>query len=448
MSIFKDCDIRGVYKEELDEASAYEIGRALGTTMEGKTMVVGGDARVSTPALKESLIKGLYDSGARILDIGMVPTPIFYFAKSFLKVDGGVTVTASHNPAKYNGFKITMGDMPVKPEDIYKLEEIVKNKAYSEAKGEIIDISHIDINEEYKNFVKKLTKSYGKLKVVIDAGNGATSKIAPEIFREFGYEVVELFCEFDGTFPNREPNPAVYKNLEKLQEKVLETHADLGVAFDGDGDRVVFVDEKGRISVSEESLVVFIREYLKDKPSSVVYDIKSSSIVKRETEKYNSKAIMERSGHAFIKRTFLNNDSALAGEISGHFFFKELGHDDGIYGALKMAEILTKNKMSLGEYADSIEKTLMTPDLRIPYPREEQIGLLNKVESLKSKYTVSKLDGVRVQFEKGWALIRQSVTEPIVTIRFEAENEAEMSKIKEEFLSVVPELRGKHEALN
>ncbi|WP_169833036.1 phosphomannomutase/phosphoglucomutase [Geosporobacter ferrireducens] len=444
MSIYKDCDIRGIFNEDLEGETAYHIGRSIGTIMQNKTLVVGGDVRISTPLLKEKLIDGLMDSGAKIIDIGTVPTPVFYFAKGYLKADGGVAVTASHNPAKYNGFKIILSDMPIQTEDIQNIKKIVDRHAYRDAVG---SYQSIEVNDAYKEYIKGLVKVYRSLKVVIDAGNGTTSIIAPQLFRNLGYTVIPLFCEYDGSFPYREPNPAIYSNLSKLQSKVLEEGADLGIAFDGDGDRVVFVDEKGRISASEESFTVFIQEYLKDKPSPVIYDIKSSSIVEKEVEKYHGKPIMERSGHAFIKKTFLENHAVLAGEISGHFFFRELGYDDGIFAALKMAEILTKNNKKLSYYTDRIEKTVMTPDLRIPYPKDCQLELLEKVESLNQQYEITKLDGIRVQFPNGWALIRQSVTEPCITIRFEADSETDLDFIKKEFLKTVPELYGKHELL-
>lgn len=444
MSIYKECDIRGVYGSELDENTAYEIGRAVGSMMSGKTMAVCGDVRTSTPALKNSLIKGLYKSGVGIIDISIEPTPVFYFGIKHLKTDGGITVTASHNPARYNGFKLMLGDRPVTPDDIKEIENMVLEKRFINKKG---TLKKADVEHGYIDYIKNLTQRYGNLKVVIDAGNGATSKLAPELFRDLGYEVVELFCGFDGTFPNREPNPAVFRNLKRLQEKVLEEHADLGIGFDGDGDRVVFVDGNGEISTSEESFVVFIRHYLKDNPSSVVYDIKSSSIVERETVKYGSTPLMERSGHAFIKRRFLENSSVLAGEISGHFFFKELGHDDGIYAALKMAEILGRNNASLAGCRASISKTLITPDIRIPATPEEQQALLDKIGQLALKYPVSRLDGVRIQFPEGWLLARKSVTEPCITLRLEADDEAGMLQIKKELYNYVPEIFGKHEQL-
>ncbi|MGI6705697.1 MAG: phosphomannomutase/phosphoglucomutase [Clostridia bacterium] len=444
MSIYKDCDIRGIYNEEFCDETAYDIGRAVGTIMKGKKVVVSGDVRVSTEAIKKKLLDGLYDSGTHIIDLGMTPTPVFYYAKQLLGAEGGVMVTASHNPAEYNGFKVVFGDRPVTPEDIKRVERIIREGSFAKGQGQL---EKADVLEEYVQMVKSHTKKHRDLRIVIDAGNGTVSKIGPGIFRELGYEVIELFCEYDGSFPNREPNPAVYKHLAQAQRKVLDEQADLGVAFDGDGDRVVFIDEKGRVAVSEESFVVFIREYLRDNPSSVVYDLKSSSIVEREIRKYHSEPIMERSGHAFIKKTFLENDSVLAGEISGHFFFRELGHDDGIYAAVKMAEIIGKQNCPFSSILDGIQKTIITPDIRIPYPTDRQDEMLKRVEALREKYPVSRLDGIRVQFPKGWLLVRKSVTEAGITIRIEADSHEEMAFIKGMLFEAAPELDGKHELL-
>ncbi|MBU5483922.1 phosphomannomutase/phosphoglucomutase [Clostridium sp. MSJ-11] len=446
MGIYKECDIRGVYIEEFDGKDAYHIGRAIGTLIHGKTVVVGGDVRVSTPILKELLIQGLINSGIRVMDIGRVTTPALYFAKDYLKTYGGVMVTASHNPAKYNGFKIILGNDPITPEEINSIKDIVDKKEYLNEEGKR---SLINIDEEYKEYIKNLIGEKGNIKVVIDCGNGTTSKLAPEIFREMGYEVKELFCEFDGSFPNREPNPAAYSNLKKLQQTVLENKADLGVAFDGDGDRVVFVDDKGRIVQSEEAFVFLIHYYLQDYFQGnkinpcIVYDLKSSSIVKRKVESMGGIPIMEKSGHTFIKSRFIKERAILAGEISGHFFFHELGKDDGIYAAIKIASIISKEKVKISEFVDGIEKTTITPDIRIPWHKDKREKLLDKFRALKSIYNITELDGVKIEFEGGWLLIRKSVTEPCVTLRMEGISKEYVNYMKEEITRLIPELKGK-----
>jgi phosphomannomutase/phosphoglucomutase len=426
MSIFKECDIRGVYGENLNEETAFLIGRAIGSVLTGKELVIGGDVRISTPALTENLIKGLLESGAHIINIGTVPTPLMYFAKKHLKTAGGVMVTASHNPPEYNGFKIILGEMPVTPEDLKALEKKMKQRDFTTGEGSLREVS---IEQDYERFVLPLVQPERKLKVVIDACNGSMSELAPHLFSRAGYEVVELFCSFDGNFPNRNPNPAMYDNLVILREYVVKEGADLGVAFDGDGDRVIFVDDQGRFCESERSFVILIREYLKNTTSSVVYDGKSSSVVKNCITRMGSKPIMERSGHAFIKRTFLENSSVLAGEVSGHFFFHELEFDDGLYAALKMAAILSKQEMSMAGIMDGIEKTTITPDVRIKMDEESILALMENLSNWEKKYPVSRLDGIRIEFPSGWILVRRSVTEPCITIRLEANTVKEAKEI-------------------
>jgi phosphomannomutase/phosphoglucomutase len=386
------------------------------------------------------MCRGLLDSGANVIDIGTMPTPVFYFAKTYLKADGGVMVTASHNPPKYNGFKLTLGDMPIKPDDIKQIEAIVSSGDFASGSG---TLETADVADAYIAFVKGLV-GRSNLHVVVDAGNGCTSLLAPKLFRELGCTVTELFCSYDGAFPNRDPNPAVYAHLTALQEAVKSSRAELGVAFDGDGDRVVFVDETGRVVTSEESLCIFIDTYLKDAPSSVVFDLKSSSIVKKQTLKHGGRPVMEKSGHAFIKRTFLDNGSALAGEISGHFFFRELGHDDGIYAALKMAEIISRSGKTYGQLLSAIQKTVITPDIRLHWPYSQRDALLREVEAFGEDAEINTLDGVRIDLPDGWVLVRKSVTEEGVTVRIEADSIAAQKRIISALLYAVPSLRGKH----
>lgn len=436
MSIYKDCDIRGIYGKEFDDDTAYQIGRAAGSMPGIKTLAVGGDVRVSTPVLKQRLIEGITESGVDVIDIGMVPTPAFYFALKHMDIDGGITVTASHNPAEYNGFKLMFGDMPVTTGTIKEIERRIQEKDFSEGGGRV---STKDIISPYVNSMIN-TFTGGRLKVVIDCGNGAMSEIAPFVFRKLGYNVVPLYCAFDGKFPNREPNPAVYENLRSLTDKVRETGADFGAAFDGDGDRVVFVDDRGDVAGSEESFVVFINEYLKSSPSPVVYDIKSSSIVKDAILCHGGQPLMERSGHAFIKKRFRENDAALAGEISGHFFFRELGYDDGLYAALKMAEIIDQSNEMFSDSIGKIPKGIITPDLRFRCSYSQQDEVLKRIEALGRKDQVLKLDGIRVEFSDGWLLVRKSVTEEAVTMRIEADDQSALDRIRRLVSQTIPEL--------
>lgn len=437
MSIYKDCDIRGIYQQEFDEKDAYLIGRAIGTQYVGKTLALGGDVRVSTPILKMNMLAGLLESGANVVDIGMVPTPVFYYALKQLNVAGGVTVTASHNPPEYNGFKLMFGELPITPAVIGSIEDLVVSKKFTQGKGVL---TKKDVTDSYRAWIKSMFPPGKKMKVVLDCCNGATSALAPTVFEDQGYDVVPLYCEFDGRFPNRSPNPAIYSNLCDLCKRVMETGAAFGAAFDGDGDRVVFVDDQGKVVQSERAFVLFIDEYLREKPSSVVYDLKSSSVVRNTILKHGGEARMERSGHAFIKRNFLENNSALAGEISGHFFFGELGHDDGIYAALKMGQILRASEKTLSQMLSKIPHTLITPDIRVFCPYEMRDEWLERVRKIGENYEVTLIDGVRVQFEDGWLLVRKSVTEESITLRIEADNQAAMDRIKSMLAETLPEI--------
>jgi phosphomannomutase/phosphoglucomutase len=440
MSIFKACDIRGTYGKDLTAEDAFNIGRAFGTIIEGRSVVVGGDVRLSTPALKQELIRGLFLTGCKVTDIGTLPTPAFYYSKRHLGTYAGVMVTASHNPARYNGFKFTFGELPVQEKDIEYIEKLTKSNDYRSGNGYI---ENHPMLEEYQKYIRSLFKPIsGKIKVVIDAGNGVCGPVAIKLFESLGYEVVTLFCEPDGNFPNREPNPAVAENLRHLQEKVIETNADLGIAFDGDGDRVAFVDEKGEILSSERGIIIFAR-YLFEKygPGKVVYDHKCSTIVEKEISKAGGEAIREKSGHAFIKRNFLLQDAVMAGEISGHYFFKELGGDDGIYAALLMGELLDEKKVKLSQLSSQIPDYYITPDIRVPYPYDDKEELLKNVKEKFKEYPIDTMDGVRAIFPNGWGLIRISVTEPVITMRFEGDTPENLAAIKEHFLEAVPKIK-------
>jgi phosphomannomutase/phosphoglucomutase len=398
---------------------------------------VSGDIRNSTLELKESLVRGLVKAGAQVLDIGMNPTPVFYYAKKHLNAYAGAQVTASHNPPEYNGFKFMLGELPVQSKDILEIQSIMEKGSFAKAAGCVKVIE--GIWDSYQRQADHMTGEMGG-RVVVDAGNGTVSELMPRMFACKGMDVVPLFCEYDGNFPGRDPNPAVYAHLTELQKQVVANKADFGAAFDGDGDRVVFVDDLGRVVASEQSFVILIREYLKIKPGGVVYDLKSSSIVRNEVKKLGGTPLMERSGHAFIKRTMLQKNAALAGEISGHFFFGELGYDDGMYAALRMGEILHKTGRKLSEIVDAIPKTLITPDIRIPVPYDKQEGILSGLRALGRKYSLSEMDGVRVEFPFGWLLVRKSVTEQAMTVRIEAEDQQEMDEIKELLKEYAPDL--------
>lgn len=438
MSIFKDCDIRGIYDKEFFPEDAYRVGRALARMTRGGSFCVGGDVRLSTPALKARLIRGLLEGGCTVRDLDTIATPLMYHALTCLPVKHGAMVTASHNPAQYNGIKFMLEGDPVTREQMAQLKVLAQEETAPAAQGYLVPE---DILPPY---LRSLQSRFGRepkgLAVVVDAGNGAMSHIAPRAFRECGYRVAELFCEPDGSFPNRSPNPAEYHNLGALQQAVREEGAGFGVAFDGDGDRVVFCDEQGQVVKNERALALFARQLLKDAPAPVVYDQKSSSVVRREILKMGGTPVPERSGHTFIKRRFLDLGAPLAGEVSGHFFFGELGYDDGLYAALFMGEILGTLGLPLSEALHDIVCPPITPDIRIFCPYDRQKELLTAVAQGFPEGTIDRMDGVRVQLEKGWLLVRSSVTAEQVTVRAEGESE-------EALHAILKKLRGTHPLL-
>lgn len=447
MSIYKACDIRGVYGEELDEEIALRLGGAIGSLLEKGEVLVGGDVRVHTPPLKEALIRGLR-AWCEVIDLGIIPTPVLFFAQRTLGIWPCVMVTASHNPPAFNGIKVMLGRLPVRPEDIVEIQRRVDQGAMS-AKRELHAYRTVDLKGDYVAWIEgtfsgKFTGD-PRLKVVVDAGNGCYAEIAPQVFRELGFKVMPLFCMIDGHFPNRDPNPAVPDHLSDLCATVVATKADLGVAFDGDGDRVVFVEDRGQVVSSDQAIVLFVRHLLEaEAGEKVVYDLKCSTMVRREIEARGGIPLMEKSGHAFIKRRMIVEQALFGGEISGHFFYRALGgSDDGLYSALRMGDFLRRAGRSLSKIAGDVPRLPATPDLRIPWDSADQERILNQIAWHFPPERVERLDGVRVQFERGWGLIRESITEPKLTLRFEGETLSDLREVMEGFLEPVPTLRTK-----
>jgi phosphomannomutase/phosphoglucomutase len=434
MGIYQACDIRGIAAEELTDEVTRKIGLALGVKVSGRRLVVGGDVRLSTPRLQQIIIRTLVDSGCEVLDIGTVATPVFYYALKSLGADGGVMVTASHNPAAYNGFKLVLGPNPVTEDEILEIKELVEQNASRVGHGTVQKVAVIDA---YLAATSKKAQP-GKLKVVVDAGNGATSLIAPRLFRSLGYEVVELYCQPDGNFPYRAPNPSLAENLAKLGQAVRDQGADLGVGFDGDGDRVGFVDQLGRFIENDKIMVLLAEYYLEKGPGTIIYDAKCSMVVAQQVIKAGGRPVMARAGHTFSKAAFLREEALFAGEISGHFFFRELGYDDGMFAALKVCEFVAEHN-SLAALVDAIPSYLLTPDIRVPYLGPDKELILDKVAASLAEYRPNRIDGVRIEFADGWGMIRASVTEPLFTLRFEAKTNQRLKEISSLLLAALPE---------
>jgi phosphomannomutase / phosphoglucomutase len=433
MGIFHACDIRGKAGTELSDVMARKIALAIGVRLAGQQVVVGGDIRLSTPRLQRIMLDGLAESGCRVIDIGTVATPVFYYALQQTGADGGVMVTASHNPAEYNGFKLVFGELPVSEAEIKDLADLVNGNIRVSGDGGIVTMPVV---QDYLEATVAKARS-GSLKVVLDAGNGATSTIAPQLYRKLGYEVVEFHCQPDGTFPHRPPNPALAENLAALGDKVRSSGAHLGIGFDGDGDRVGFVDEAGRPVNNDDILVLLARSYLEQAPGTIIYDAKCSMVVAEEIRRAGGQAVKARAGHTFSKAAFLREKALFAGEISGHFFFRELGYDDGMFAGLKVCQFVAEHG-PLSTLTKTIPRYFITPDIRVPYLGPDKEEILEEVAATLACYELNRIDGVRLEFEDGWAMIRASVTEPLFTLRFEAKSQERLREISEILIAALP----------
>lgn len=437
MSIFKACDIRGVYGKDLDELIAERLGSAIAERVDGREVVLGADLRPSSSPLKWALVRGLIDGGAQVVDIGVVPTPVLYDAKDRLGAYGAVMVTASHNPPQYNGFKLMFGERPVTPEDIRRLAEAAETRR-PHRRGSFRTAQAME------PYAEMLAQSFGGLRprqVVVDAGNGAMWWLAPMVLERAGLLVEPLYCLPDGTFPNRHPNPAIAAHLADLQALCARLGA-WGAAYDGDGDRVIFVDEQGRVLPADRVFVLFITYRLAGQPGArVVYDLKSSLVVPEAVERTGGVPLEERSGHAFIKARLLDEDAVLGGEISGHYFFGELGRDDALYATLLLARLLEERDVSLVEAVQRVPSYPITPDLRLPCAPDVADGILADLDLAFAELPRSHLDGVKILFPDGWALARRSVTEPVITLRFEARTEEVLAEIRSQVLAASSDLQ-------
>ena len=443
MSIFKACDIRGIYNKDLQKEHAAALGRSI-AEKQGKTdVVIGGDVRLSTPVLKEHLINGLLSGGCNVIDIGITSTPMFYFARKLLGIETGVMVTASHNPAEYNGFKITLGKLPITQNEMDSLQELMSRSTYeSKPKGSLYQKEILDA---YIDFGKQFFQNIRNVSVVVDYGNGAGALAGPGLWESYKSDYYPIHERIDGSFPDRSPNPAVAKNLKKLSECVVKRSADIGVAYDGDADRVAFIDDRGNFVSNDAIISLYIRDVLKNGSGSIVYDQKCSRSVYEEILNSGGTPVMEKSGHTFIKTTFIKTGSLYAGELSGHHFFANLPQgDDAILASLFMTRIIMESGQSLSGLVNALPAYPITPDIRIPFSQEQGKKVIADLSNaFSSEAKVSFIDGIRVEYPFGWGLVRQSVTEPLLTMRFEGKDKSSLVKIMKLFEDSSSELSGK-----
>lgn len=433
-TIFREYDIRGLVDQDLNEEAVYLIGRALGTRVReagGRRVAVGYDARLSGPRFARQAIAGLNASGVDAVDLGVVPTPLVYFAAHVLDVDGLCQITGSHNPPEYNGLKVGVGKSTFHGEEIQGLRRLIESGKFAEGSG---TSTRQDIIGPYQEYVKKnLRLGKRRLKVVVDAGNGTGGVVAVPLFQALGFDVVPLFLEMDGNFPNHHPDPTVEKNLEALKKKVLETKADLGIAYDGDADRVGAVDEHGNVLWGDQITLLLARAVLKDQPgAAIVSEVKCSMTLYDDIEKHGGRAIMWKAGHSLIKAKMKEEQAALAGEMSGHIFFAHrwFGFDDGIYSSARFLELLTHTDQPVSQLLADVPKTFSTPELRHDCPEDKKFEVVRRAQEwFKSRYQAITVDGVRVVFPDGWGLVRASNTQPLLVLRFEAKTKERLDEI-------------------
>lgn len=448
--IFRAYDIRGIVGDTLSAETAYWIGRAIGSeslAQNEPNVSVGRDGRLSGPELVQQLIQGLHDSGCHVSDVGLVPTPALYYAANVLAGKTGVMLTGSHNPKDYNGFKIVIAGDTLANEQIQALHERIKTGNLTSAKG---SITKVDILDRYFKQIKDDIVMARKLKVVVDCGNGAAGVIAPQLIEALGCEVISLFAEVDGNFPNHHPDPGKLENLQDLIAKVNETGADLGLAFDGDGDRVGVVTNKGNVVYPDRLLMLFALDVLKRNPGAdIIFDVKCTRRLTPLIQKHGGRPVMWKTGHSLIKKEMKKSGALLAGEMSGHIFFKErwFGFDDGIYSAARLLEILSQESQSAEDLFETFPNDISTPEINIKVTDTTKFSIIEALEK-DAQWGDAKLttiDGVRVDYPKGWGLVRASNTTPVLVLRFEAETEAELQRIKDvfhaELKKVAPDLQ-------
>ena len=432
--IYREYDIRGVVDKDLTPEIVRRLGQGFGTHMAQlgrKDLVVGRDGRLSSPSYGEALIGGLISTGCNIFDIGLCPTPVYYFSIFHLNKDGGMMVTGSHNPPEFNGFKVSVGKSTIFGEEIQKLGRLIEGAEFVNGQG---NLSKSEIIQPYQDYIKKNIKLEKKMKVVIDAGNGTAGVLAGTLLRDLGCEVEELYCDVDGRFPNHFPDPTIPGNLKDLIERVKKFEADVGIGYDGDADRIGVVDDHGNIIWGDQLMILFSREILKyKKGSTFVAEVKCSQNLFNDIEKHGGKAIMWRTGHSLIKEKMREEKAVLGGEMSGHIFFADryFGYDDAIYASCRLIELLSKTDRKLSRLLEDVPQTFITPEIRVDCLDEIKFKVVEKVkEELRKDYSIIDVDGVRVKFEDGWGLLRASNTQPVLVLRFEALTEKRLQDIK------------------
>ena len=435
--IFREYDIRGLVDLDLTEDVVEKLGRGLGTIVRrqgGRWIVVGRDCRESSTRFREAICSGITSTGLHVMDVGIVPTPVTYFAANTLPVDGLAMITGSHNPPEYNGFKVGCGKTTFHGSEIQDLCKLIEAGDFE--RGSPGKVIQFDIVTPYMHFIRQ-TLAVGRkgMRIVVDAGNGTGGVVAVPLFRAMGFEVVPLFCEMDPTFPNHHPDPTVTKNLEDLIRAVKREKAEVGLAYDGDADRLGVIDDAGNILWGDQLMILFARSVLREVPgAAIVGEVKCSFTLYDDIQAKGGRPIMWKTGHSLIKAKMKEERAELAGEMSGHIFFRNryFGFDDGIYSSARLLEILTREKRKLSELLLDVPKTFSTPELRVETVEDKKFKIVQRATETfrKQGYRIIDVDGVRLTFPDGWGLIRASNTQPLLVLRFEAKTPERLEEIR------------------
>lgn len=432
--IFREYDIRGVVKTDLTNEVAYNLGRAYGTWMGKrghKLIVVGHDVRLTSPHLAKLFVDGVLTTGLNVYLVGEVMTPVLYYAIHHYKADGGVMITGSHNPIEYNGFKMCEGLAPIYGPDIQALKQVIQENAYVRTNS-----GHATDKSIYPFYMEMMRKKFSfarKLKIVVDAGNGTAGPIAPDLWSSLGLEVVPLYCDPDGHFPNHLPDPTVPKYMQDLRQLVLAEKADLGIGYDGDADRVGIVDDRGRLIYADALMAILCRDVLTKHPgSTIIFDVKCSQMLPEEIEKLGGVYLMYKTGHSLLKAKMKEVHAPFAGEMSGHLFFADefFGYDDGLYASGRILRILANSHGAFSALVDQLPAFVSTPEIRVDCPDKEKFSVIEEmVKTFSASYETITIDGARVLFGDGWGLIRASNTQPVLVLRFEAKTRERLMEI-------------------
>jgi phosphomannomutase/phosphoglucomutase len=436
--IFRQYDIRGIWEKDLTPEAVELLGRGFASYLlksikrNSARISIGWDSRLHSPAIRDFLIKGLTESGIDVIDLGMCPTPLQYYSLHKLPVDGGVMITGSHNPPEFNGFKLSVGKGTIFGDAIQDIKKIIDANEFKSGNGTVEEYPVID---DYVNFVKDKFESLSGIKVVIDAGNGTGGLVAPKIMKSLGAEVVELYCEPDGRFPNHHPDPTLEESLSELIKRVKVEKAHAGIGYDGDADRIGVVDETGNIIWGDKLMIIFAREILKDNPGAkIIGEVKCSQTLFDDIAAHGGTPIMWKTGHSLIKEKMKKEEALLAGEMSGHLFFKHryLGYDDAIYASMRLLEIIKKagEPYSTKNLLKDVPDVIATPEIRFDCPDEIKFGIVEKAKNAFNEHESITIDGIRIKFDDGWALIRASNTQPVLVLRFEAADKTRLDEIK------------------